>query len=66
MVIEMTEKALYLCGCWEYEDAKENGEIGKCIACIHHKEITNSTVNCELNGKIKEKEDCKDWSIDIR
>lgn len=63
----MSENAMYICGfSMEMELAEEMGTIGRCISCIHHQGICNSVVNCELNGKIKEKEDCNNWSIDIR
>ena len=57
---------MYICGCFEYEEAKKNGEIGKCISCFHHYKIGENTVDCELRGKLKIQENCEDWVIDTR
>ena len=57
---------MIVCGLWELDYARENGYVGKCIMCIHQNGISDNIVNCEKHGKIKEKENCKDWSVDIR
>lgn len=51
----------------EMELAEEMGWVGKCIGCLYCDDITSTgSVNCQKKGRIKEKENCKDWLVDHR
>lgn len=68
VMIQMTENVMYICGLsMEMELAEEMGWVGKCIGCLYCDDITSTgSVNCQKKGKIKEKENCKDWLVDHR
>lgn len=59
---------MIICGMnMEMETAKEMGTVGKCRGCLYCDNIsTIGMAVCQKKGKIKEKENCKDWVIDHR
>ena len=62
----MTE--MIICGLsMEMELAEEMGWVGKCRGCLYCDRITPSGLaTCQKKGKVRQKENCKDWVVDHR